>query len=111
METYSAFSAKLAQAALAKKQFGDVMDCSYETEQAAKLSRLEAETVRCAQKLERAITEADSITDSLALAEHYHDAVLQIMKELRGSVDKLETLTSAEYWPYPGYGEILFSVG
>ena len=28
----------------------------------------------------------------------------------RQSIDRLESLTAAEYWPYPTYADILFSV-
>jgi len=32
------------------------------------------------------------------------------MRDLRISVDTMETIMSAETWPYPSYGEILFGV-
>ena len=32
------------------------------------------------------------------------------MAELRLAVDEMETLTSRACWPYPTYGELLFSV-
>ena len=44
------------------------------------------------------------------LARYYKDTVFAAMNELRIVVDELETHTSAEYWPYPSYGDILFSV-
>ena len=77
---------------------------------AAQISRLTGEAVVRARKLERAIADSAAVTGSLALAEFYRDAVLAEMNELRVTVDELETLTAADYWPYPTYGEILFSV-
>ena len=32
------------------------------------------------------------------------------MDELRRYVDEMETLTSADYWPYPTYFDLLYSV-
>ena len=40
----------------------------------------------------------------------YKDKVLPAMADLRKTADALETMTAAEYWPYPSYGDILFSV-
>ena len=41
---------------------------------------------------------------------YYKDEVIGAMNEVRESADKLETLVSADYWPYPSYGELLFGV-
>ena len=38
------------------------------------------------------------------------DKLLPIMAELRVAADMAETLTSAECWPFPTYGELLFGV-
>ena len=32
------------------------------------------------------------------------------MEELRKDVDALEMITASKYWPYPSYGDILFSI-
>ncbi len=32
------------------------------------------------------------------------------MERLREISDEMEMCTAAEYWPYPSYGELLFSV-
>ena len=32
------------------------------------------------------------------------------MAELRAGCDEAETLTAAEYWPFPTYGDLLFGV-
>ena len=58
----------------------------------------------------KAVTDVKNITDSLALARYYKDAVFAAMKELRVVVDELEVNTASSYWPYPSYGELLFSV-
>ena len=106
----SAYSKKLADTALAKKSLSDSIDCSFETELAAKISILTAEAVKKTQALEYAVMDVKNIEDTLELARYYKDTVFAAMNELRIVVDELETHTSAEYWPYPSYGDILFSV-
>ena len=48
--------------------------------------------------------------DPLAAARIYRDRVLPAMQSLRTVVDEMELRCGAKYWPYPSYGEILFSV-
>ena len=37
------------------------------------------------------------------------DNVLTAMAQLRLSADEAETATAEKYWPFPTYGELLFS--
>ncbi len=106
----SAYSKKLADTALAKKSLSDSIDCSFETELAAKISTLTAEVLKKTQALEYAVMDVKNYEDTLELARFYKDTVFAAMNELRIVVDELETHTSAEFWPYPSYGDILFSV-
>ena len=106
----SAYSKKLADTALAKKSLSDSIDCSFETDLAAKISTLTAEAVKKTQALEYAVMDVKNYEDTLELARFYKDTVFAAMNELRIVVDELETHTAAEYWPYPSYGDILFSV-
>ncbi len=106
----SEYSAKLAAAVLTKKALGPAVDSSFEEELSARLSRLTAETVRCARELESAVAQTASAGDSLAAAEYTRDHVLTAMSALRAVVDEMETVTASDVWPYPSYGEILFSV-
>ena len=106
----SAYSKKLADTALAKKTLSDSIDCSFETELAGKISALTAAAVTKTKVLEYAVMDVKNISDSLELAQYYKDVVFAAMNELRIVVDELETHTSAEFWPYPSYGDLLFSV-
>ena len=45
-----------------------------------------------------------------AAMAYCHDTVLADMTAARAVADKLETLTAKEYWPFPVYSELLFSV-
>ena len=106
----SGYARSLAEAALAKRSLSDTMDVSFETGLATKISRLTAELNGRAAALSTAVTKAEAMADSLERACFYRDAVLEEMGSLRQVADELETLCSAEYWPYPSYGDLLFSV-
>ena len=45
-------------------------------------------------------------------AESYkiRDVILGKMGELRVACDEAEVNTAKKYWPYPSYGDLLFSV-
>ena len=38
------------------------------------------------------------------------DRLLPAMNKLRTAVDAAEVITADEYWPYPSYGDLLYSV-
>ena len=48
--------------------------------------------------------------NTLAAARYYRDRVFPAMQSLRTVVDEMESLCDAKDWPFPSYGEILFSV-
>ena len=101
---------ELSDTALAKKSFAPLSDCSYEEELITKLSLLTGTTYTNVKALEKALMDAGDITDTTELAKYYKDAVFAAMNELRIGVDELETLTDSKIWPYPSYGDLLFSV-
>ena len=106
----TAYSKSLTDTALSKKALSESIDCGFETVLAAKISNLTSAAVAKTKALEEAVMEVKGITDTLELARFYKDVVFAAMNELRIVVDELETHTAAEYWPYPTYGDILFSV-
>ena len=106
----SGYGAALADNALAKKGLTGKADCSYEEELTEEISGLTGKLYRKVKVLEQAEAEAKAVSDAGAQAMEYKDKVLPAMADLRKTADTLETLTAAEYWPYPSYGDILFSV-
>jgi glutamine synthetase len=57
--------------------------------------------------------EADSgkkPAEPFAAMAYSHNTILPDMAEARAVADKLETLTASEYWPFPVYSDLLFSV-
>ncbi len=83
---------------------------SFEFETAKELSALKAESYKNLTALEKATKEASSIEGAAERSIFYKEKVIVLMEELRKSVDKMETLTAADYWPMPTYGDLLFGV-
>ena len=106
----SAYSASLADAALSKEALGAGVNTAFERTTASKLSELMRDTAERAEALRAANEKAKAEPDALVRARLYHDEVLAAMNRLRESVDAMEVLCAREVWPYPTYGDILFSV-
>ena len=104
----SAFSKELCDTASVKNGLG--IEAVYETETAVRLSKLITAVSSEVATLDKASTEAEELTDNYTKACVYRDRVLRSMNALRESVDELEMLTAKKYWPYPSYGDLLFSV-
>ena len=105
----SKYSHELTDTIIAKAACGDI-DSSYEKDLAAKISKLTATAYKKVLKLEEATLKAKEIDDTTELSMFYKDSVFAAMSELRITVDELETMVPAESWPYPSYGDMLFSV-
>ena len=105
----SRYSHELSDTIIAKAACGDV-DSTYEKELLAKISKLNTAAYKKVQKLEEATLKAKEINDTTALSMFYKDSVFSAMSELRITVDELETMVPAASWPYPSYGDMLFSV-
>ena len=106
----SAYSASLADAALSKEALGAGIDTAFERNSSAALSALMRDTADRVETLKRVNEKALATPDPLMRARLNHDEVLAAMDALRASVDAMELLCDREIWPYPTYGDILFSV-
>jgi glutamine synthetase len=106
----SSFVGELASNAAAKKTLSDKIDCSYEESVTEKLSELCAKAYSQLNTLEEGVKGAHNVADAQAQADYYHDTIIPEMTALRASVDAMEGLTAADYWPCPTYGDLLFGV-
>ena len=106
----SRYSASLADAAIKKEMLGAEVNTAFERETAARLSGLMRDTAELAAAVSAANDRAMAAPDGLKRARVYHDEVLSAMEKLRACVDAMELLCERDVWPYPTYGDILFSV-
>ena len=106
----SAYTTKLAAAIATKRGAAPSMDTTYEEETLARLGTLLTTAYRATEALDRDLNASKTIVDSVALADFFKSRIREDMTALRIPVDEMETLASAEAWPYPSYGDLLFSV-
>ena len=106
----SAYSAELTEAASKKLALFEDSDCSYEKDSVKTLCALIGTAHRAVKKMEQDMLTSKSIESMEELADYYKSTILNDMKTLRIAVDEMETIASAEKWPYPSYGELLFGV-
>ena len=106
----SSYSKELTDAALDKSKLSTDIDISYEKDTVKKLGGMIGDMYRQVGKLEGDLLKAKSISDMEELADFYKTDILSDMAALRISGDEMETIASAEKWPYPSYGELLFGV-
>ena len=84
--------------------------CSVERDILEKLSDLCYKSYHTLEKLKTVEKLAAAIDNEVARAQAYQDTVIPTMNTLREFVDKMEELTSSEYWPLPTYGDMMFNV-
>lgn len=107
----TAYSGELAETANAKKALLDAAaDVTYETELVSKISGLTTSLWKNTVALEEAIAATDSIGDVAERAMSFKDNVIPRMKAVRADADALELLTAKKHWPFPTYGDLLYSV-
>ena len=104
----SRYTSDLARAVQRKKAL--YLDCSAETDLLQQLTNLNNELYTTAQSMAQALENAPTSEGGLASARYYRDVVYALEYKASHLVNELETNTSAEYWPYPTYADILFSV-
>ena len=104
----SRYTSDLAQAVQRKKAL--YLDCSAETDLLQQLTNLNNELYTTAQSMAQALENAPASEGGLASARYYRDVVYTLEYKASHLVNELEANTSAEYWPYPTYADILFSV-
>ncbi len=106
----TAYTRELTETALAKRALDAAISCEMETTLIAKLSALSTGLYQKIGALEDALLQSKQITEIAACATFYHDSVFAAMQELRAIADELESLTAKTCWPFPTYGDLLFSV-
>lgn len=99
----------------------DLMKSVIEAQKIGVLAKVELETEKRLETLcqsadekikhlQAAIEEAHRLGTDMAAGQMYRNGVMTSMTELRTVCDEMEMLTAESYWPFPSYGDLLFSV-
>ena len=113
LPTASKYANKLAETIGLKKAACSECDTTYESAMLKKVSCLTSSIYNKTEKLEQDVLEAKKVAeagDSSKTAFFFREHVFASMNELRLCADELETITPKELWPFPSYGDLLFSV-
>ena len=104
------YTKSLAETLAAKKAAIAGLPCKYETATIAKLSELSDEIADATADLDSEIAKFQAIEDVTEAANDIRDVILGKMDALRAVCDEAETITAKEFWPFPTYSDLLFSV-
>ncbi len=104
------YTKSLAETLAAKKAAVAELPCKYETATITKLSELSDEIADATADLDSEIEKFQAIEDVTEAADDIRDVILGKMDALRAVCDEAETITAKEFWPFPTYSDLLFSV-
>ncbi|MEA4854683.1 MAG: glutamine synthetase III [Christensenella sp.] len=104
----STYTKELTETALMKQQLGITADA--EIRLAEDLSSLLSCFLNAVNALDEKLLGVKDAGDIGTCARYYREEVFAAMQELRGISDTMETMVSKKCWPWPTYGDILFSV-
>ncbi len=104
----NAYIAELCSVISAKRAASEKFVCATDEEIAGLLCSENEALMQAVKKLERDLQEMPA--GELAASQKMAHAVVPDMEEIRRRADFMETLCSADYWPYPTYTDLLYSV-
>ena len=105
-----AYVSSLVSVASAKRSLDADIPSSYEQKLIKRLAALVDAIDYRTDSLESDMVRVDTMGDLAEEAAFIRDQIIPKMSELRVVADEAETLTAANYWPFPTYGELLFGV-
>ena len=101
---------RLAQTTSLMRKVSDKVKCNYEVSTMERMSELTDAILEAVKALEDALGKLKTLDNIFESSEFVRDEMLPKMENLRKYVDEAEMLTSQRDWPFPSYGQILFSV-
>ena len=104
------YAADVARDAAGKKALDAGLSCAYETKLVKKLTAVIESIDARTDALDSVIAKLRTISDVTEEANFIRDELLSRMTELRAAADEAEILTEERCWPFPTYGDLLFSV-
>ena len=104
------YTGDLAKGVVRKRQAEMTTPCRVESYLVQQLDTLSGDLLDACQAMSRALEAAPAADAGIDAARYYRDQVASRLEEMRSIIDRMEPLVGADYWPYPTYADILFSV-
>ena len=102
------FTKEVCDTIISKKNVG--LTCEAEEKLAKELSMNTESLSKELATLEEKLVSAKEIEDVPELSKYYRNEIFAQMQVMRTYADQLETIVSAEAWPFPTYSDLLFTV-
>ena len=99
---------EVCSAVTAKKKVGEHISCKSDVMLAERLSMMNDAILFAVEKLERDLAEMPA-GEGPASQKMAH-VIVPDMEAIRNIADGMEKLCSSDYWPYPSYEDLLYSV-
>ena len=106
----SHYAATVARDAADKNAFTGENSCGYEAKLVKRLTAVTETIDARVDALDSAIARFKTICDVTEGANFIRDEMISRMTVLRSAADEAETLTAESAWPFPTYGDLMFSV-
>ena len=100
----------LSETVIARKKATFSEDKCYEESLIKRLTSLSYNIYELVEKLDAVLADAKAEKDIVKQAEIYKTDVLGLMDKIREAADSAESVTDSRFWPYPSYGDMLFSI-
>ena len=104
------YQGMLADTAASKKMVNEYLSTELEEKLLDTISKLSTCLYNNLEALEGAVIKANDIADVQEKANFYREEVFAKMAALRGVADELELTVGEEYWAFPTYSDLLYSV-
>lgn len=105
----SDYVAELCANVAAKQSVCENIPFATEKKIIEKLAAYNDQASSLAESLEEELAKID-MNDIKSSSLAYAHKVVPLMEKIRGVVDEMEKITSSDYWPYPSYCDLLYSV-
>ncbi|MDD3382414.1 MAG: hypothetical protein PHT83_02760 [Bacilli bacterium] len=92
-----------------KKELNPDLNSDLEFGVLSKISKLSYSLNKSLEELESSVLEVKSLENVFTASKFYRESVFMNILKTRIIIDELETIVSKNYWPFPTYGEILYS--
>ncbi len=104
------YEGEVSRTAWRKKSVSAELSTNLEERLLKNIARVTGSIANKLDVLEEDVLRVRDFDSTLEMSQFYRDHVIPHMNDLRGAVDELETFVDSRLWPYPSYGEILYSV-
>lgn len=105
-----AYVSELSETAANKKAISPDIASDFEVSMIQRLSLMTKVLYDKVAALDEALIAVREIEDIAENAKSYKNDILPIMQEIRATADEAELIVAKKYWPFPTYGDLLFSV-